>query len=349
MSTLTLRAVFLSNQSDQSLSGPICAIYLKVFPERARFSRWAIVLAGGDGKRLLPLTRTIAGDDRPKQFCNVVGGSTLLQQTLNRISGLVPCGRTLIVLTEIHNRYYAEQLPRLYPTRCLIQPENKGTTPAILYALMQIKKQDPEGLVAIFPSDHHFASRHAFSRRIGTCFSLAECHPYLAILLGIQADKPETSYGWIEPGADIPNSFTDSVAYVRRFWEKPSETQARDLMMRRCLWNSFVMIGQVESFLHLIRQSVPELHSLFEGFSHPFFFPSSDNLILREIYRSIPSSSFSDDVLTVCSEGIAVMRTSLRWSDLGEPQRVLSLSQKKPVKGDYSPHNLFWDTQNVRA
>ena len=82
--------------------------------------RWEVILAGGDGKRLLPLTRKITGDDRPKQFCALTGGETLLDQTRERVSRMISERQTLIVLTQTHERYYSTQLAGVPRSRLLL-------------------------------------------------------------------------------------------------------------------------------------------------------------------------------------------------------------------------------------
>src|SRR5689334_5866111 len=128
--------------------------------------RWGVILAGGDGKRLLPLTRKISGDDRPKQFCALTGGETLLDQTLRRVSPLIGDRQTLLLLTQTHKRFYADQLAGVADERLLVQPYNHGTAPAIAYSLTHIERMDSGAIVAFFPSDHHFANNEAFAAHI---------------------------------------------------------------------------------------------------------------------------------------------------------------------------------------
>jgi len=129
------------------------------------YHRWGLILAGGDGKRLLRLTRKLTGDDRPKQFCAVVGNETLLQQTRRRVSRLVPRWRTLLMLTRAHESFYADQVAGMPSTSMLIQPSNRGTAPAILCSLMRLREMDPKGVVAFFPSDHYFCGDEASSTK----------------------------------------------------------------------------------------------------------------------------------------------------------------------------------------
>src|SRR5712692_4300304 len=99
-----------------------------------RSERWAVILAGGDGTRLQSMTRAITGDNRPKQFVPVIGGSTLLDQTRRRVALSVLPSRTPFVVTEKHRRFYQSMTDRVSPNLLLEQPANKGTAPAILYA-----------------------------------------------------------------------------------------------------------------------------------------------------------------------------------------------------------------------
>jgi len=278
-------------------------------------------MAGGDGTRLLPLTRKISGDDRPKQFCALTGCETLLDQTRRRVSRIVTDQRTLLLLTQTHERFYAGQLSGVARERLLIQPYNHGTAPAIAYSLTHLQQIDSEAVVGFFPSDHHFADDEAFTSHMELAFAQTEQHPERVTLLGVTPDSPEEAYGWIEPGASLSGG---AVFGVRCFWEKPSRRVATRLMRRGCLWNSFVMVGRVSAFLEMIRRALPDLLDSFESMWTTVS-PVIEASALHEIYAKIPAANFSDEVLSKRPSDLAVLPApGLGWSDLGEPQRVLS-------------------------
>src|SRR6185437_16503819 len=108
------------------------------FPVRQRSARapWGVVLAGGEGVRLRPLSRLIAGDDRPKQFCRIFGDRTLLAQTRARLAPVVEDDHTLFVVTKSHEPYYREELKGVHSSRLIAQPKNKGTGAAIAAAVL---------------------------------------------------------------------------------------------------------------------------------------------------------------------------------------------------------------------
>src|SRR5437773_2955466 len=157
-------------------------------------SRWALILAGGDGRRLRPLTRQIAGDDRPKQFCPVLGGETLLEQTRRRVAALAPSERVLVVVVRAHERFYAPLLADV-PSRCVvIQPENRGTAPAILYGLLRLTAMTPVAPVALFPSDHYVSDDAAFIAHVEGATEAVRARPDLVVLLDRKSTRLNSSH-----------------------------------------------------------------------------------------------------------------------------------------------------------
>ena len=284
--------------------------------------RWAVILAGGEGARLRSLTQAIVGDERPKQFCQILGDETLLDQTRKRVALAVPPRRTLFVLTRTHERFYRSHLREVPPELLVVQPKNRGTAPAILYSLMRLSKLDPLSTVAFFPSDHYFSDDAGFMSYVDSAFDATHSGDDKVILLGIKPHGPETEYGWIEPLSSTVTS--DALSWVRRFWEKPTDEIARGLMDHGCLWNSFVMVGSVCAFLKMIRRALPDLWHSFESIE-PVLNTAGESKAVEKLYARIPDTNFSQSVLSQRPGNLAVLPVvGLKWNDLGKPQRVLS-------------------------
>ena len=293
-------------------------------------NQWAIILAGGDGTRLQSMTRAITGDNRPKQFVPVIGRSTLLDQTRRRVALSFDPSRTSIVVTQKHRRFYGPIANEISPSLLLEQPVNKGTAPAILYALLHVATKSPNAIVALFPSDHFFADDEEFMSHIDVAIDAVKVQPETVMLLGITPTAPETEYGWIEPEPSILASVEKSITRVKKFWEKPGANLASSLMKRGCLWNSFVMVGRVDALLKMTRAALPEMFAAFTAVRTRF-----EAAALAEVYSRIDDSNFSHQVLAVRPQDLMVVRVGdVGWSDLGEPKRVLSTLARIGVESE---------------
>ena len=290
-----------------------------------RASLWGLILAGGDGMRLRPLTRRIAGDERPKQFCPLLHGETLLDRTRRRVDLLVRPDRHVVVVSLPHEQYYRDLAVQLAPGRLAIQPSNRGTAAGMLRGLARVASLAGPVPLAVFPCDHYVSDDRAFARSIEDALSLAHARPDLVVVLGIEPTHAETQYGWIEPGRECLRAGDSSVGFaVRRFWEKPAHGQAQTLLRSGALWNSFVMVGSVDAFLALVAEALPGLVAAFapvwraDGSGH-------ETPMLRQIYDRIPAAGFSDAVLARLPDRLAVVRAKgFTWADLGDPERTLA-------------------------
>jgi mannose-1-phosphate guanylyltransferase len=286
--------------------------------------RWGLILAGGDGTRLRPLTRRIENDDRPKQFCRLLGNETLLDRTRRRTALLIPSERTLVLVTRGHEPFYAPLLEDA-PSGCVVrQAENRGTAPAILYGLLRVAAAAPTDAVGVFPSDHFVDDDSAFMGHVAVAFEVVRARPDLIVLLGVDADQAEPTYGWIEPGDVIPAGVWRGLFRVRRFWEKPPRSLAETLLASGALWNSFVLVARVPALLGLMKHAVPALFQAFDG-SRPAINTESEPETFSALYMRIPSTDFSETVLAPRAANLAVLRVSgVAWSDLGDPSRVMA-------------------------
>jgi mannose-1-phosphate guanylyltransferase len=230
----------------------------------------------------------------------------------------------MFVLTQTHERFYDSLLHGVPLEQLVAQPKNAGTAPAILYSLLRLSDVNPNSSVAFFPSDHYISDDVAFMSYVESAFEAARSRSDSVILLGIEPEGPEVEYGWIEPISPGVAKNTDALICVRRFWEKPTPELARDLMERGCLWNSFVMVGRVSTFLAMIRRAVPELFTRFSAIKSALN-TSKEKRVIRDLYFRLGEVNFSQHVLAASPESLLVLRVrGLTWSDLGRPQRVLS-------------------------
>ena len=290
--------------------------------------RYGVILAGGEGVRLRSLTRFLTGEDRPKQFCTLVGKTTLLAQTKQRIARHISPERTLFVLLRSHERFYARELRDTQPANLVVQPLNRGTLPAILYSLLRVVQLDEQAVVAILPSDHHYQEEERFQAAIDLVFETAEAEPSV-ILLGAAAKRAEVEYGWIEAEAAVSTNSRPFLR-VKSFWEKPSSRLAEVLLAHGCVWNTFVMVGRAHVFLELIRSRAPELYQAFDCT------PGQDEAAMRNLYEAFPSADFSRLILSETTDRLGVFCLGdVGWSDLGDPDRVITTLSETGQQSDW--------------
>jgi mannose-1-phosphate guanylyltransferase len=298
----------------------------------------ALVLAGGDGSRLRELTRRVVGDDRPKQFCPLLGRATLLEETLHRVGRLIPCENVRIVLQREHAPYYTPLLSSLPSENLVVQPANRGTAPAILYGVLKLGTSNLGGPLAIFPSDHYVSDDERFMAHVDRAFQIIRARPDLVVLLGVAAETPEQEFGWIEPGEALAGSWPGSVRRVRRFWEKPPAAVARRLMEAGCLWNTFVLVAYPFTLLTLVRQALPSMVDEFIRL-RPRLNSVWELSGARHLYSRLPTRDFSTHILAGRAANLAVLRLDgVGWSDLGRPGRVLAALSHAGTVPEWADH-----------
>ena len=297
--------------------------------------RWGVILAGGDGTRLRSLTQRVSDDNRPKQFCPLLGGKTLLAQTRLRVGANIHSSRTLFVLTRKHEPFYAAELENVPPSRMVIQPCNRGTLPAILWSLLRIIRQDEHASVVFFPSDHYYSHEEKFIEGVKSALDAAAGDPCAVMLLAAAPTQPEVEYGWIEPDRNTASRSGAGLMRVKRFWEKPASQTAERLLAEGCLWNTFVMAGSAGAFIEMIRQAVPGLYHSFEA-ALSVLDGSGEDAVMQSVYDKLPSADFSREVLSVSTKKLTVASLGdIGWSDLGDPHRLITTLFKSGIENPW--------------
>ena len=289
---------------------------------------WAVILAGGEGVRLRPLTYQICGDHRPKQYVTVFEGRSLLDQTLDRVGLVVPRARMAVVTMRSHARYFSRQLAASGSPYVLVQPDDRGTAAGILYPAQWIAWRDPEATVAIFPSDHFVQPEAAFMDHIARVAAWVDDHPDRLVLLGAPATQPEVEYGWIEPGKPLALEAPARIWEIRRFWEKPSEDVARTCLESGCLWNTFILVAKVRTLVRAGHETLPEVAERLAGIGR-FRGTEHEGWAVQQAYALMPTANFSRSILGPAPSFLAVSELpGVTWSDLGNPRRVLQVARE---------------------
>jgi mannose-1-phosphate guanylyltransferase len=283
---------------------------------------WTIVLAGGEGVRLRLLTRALHGEEVPKQYAMIHGGRSLLQWTVARALRWSTPDRIVVVVSaerEAQARRQLEPLARRAGGMIdvVAQPSNRGTGPGLVLPLARIMARDPEARVVVLPSDHYVRDEARFEESIQLAVAASDAQ---VALLGAVPDHAETQYGWIVTGR-TPAAQGGRV--VTRFCEKPPAALAERLLGQGALWNTFIMAGAARRFWALADAHIPSASSLFEVYRDAV--DSADEVYtLEQLYRCMPVSDFSRDVLQKARGLRAVPLEECGWSDWGTPERVLN-------------------------
>jgi len=293
---------------------------------------WAAILAGGEGRRLNSVTTAITGEPTPKQFCRLLGPMTMLEETRQRLAGVVDDSRTVLMLSKIHRRFYADLAQSRPPSLMVEQPASQGTGVAMAFALGRIRRADRDAVVAFFPSDHYYSNVGAFRRAVAAAYRIASEQWDRLVLVGATPHGVEPDYGWIEPSLPIGDtSAADHPVFgVNRFWEKPDTEAAVQLFQRQCLWNTFITVGTLDAFRRAFMATQPQLAGAMDAIEEASF--DDEPGVVESEYERVPSMSFSHDVLALAPELLAVvpLRAS-GWVDIGRPERLADVQRPAAI------------------
>jgi len=308
---------------------------------------YAILLCGGSGTRLWPLSRGL----RPKQLLALNGKETLLQQTAIRLARHVSASNLITVTHQDHRFEVKGQLSEVLPESIngvMAEHCARNTLPAIAWAVNRIHAESPQALIGVFPSDHVVANEDAFIEAWKTA-ELAAADGYLT-MLGITPTCPATGYGYIQPsrkrikhdGNSVLSSFE-----VARFVEKPDLKNAEKFVSDGYLWNSGMFVFRADFFMQMLEDYQPEMAKLIAGLN-------PENIC--EMYPTLANLSI-DYGLAEKAAKVAVVPVDMAWSDLGSWDSIYEQNEKTPecnvINGDVvsldTSNSLLWNTHGTLA
>jgi len=296
------------------------------FPEECH----AIVLAGGSGTRLWPLSRNLL----PKQLLVLGGELTLLQQTVTRILHVFNPEKVWIVTNEEHVFEVRKQVGAVHPgmeAQVLAEPLGRNTLPAIMLGLEQVVRSSEKALAAVFPSDHLIGRADAWADDLVRAARQAVSERF--VTFGVEPTKPETGYGYIALGRELD----EGVYEVDGFVEKPDILTAEAFFKNGShLWNSGMFLFRVKDFLRQVAKCQPELWA---------WWMARDEIPLVQGYRDIPNISVDYGVVEKI-DNISVVRAGFSWDDLGSWEAMYRLGEKDEMGNVIQGDVLALDCRN---
>ena len=269
---------------------------------------YAILMAGGVGSRFWPVSTS----EFPKQFHDMLGsGHTLIQKTFERLAKIIPVENILILTNEKYNQIVLDQLPLVKQEQVLLEPAMRNTAPCILYASLKIKKQNPNAVMVVAPSDHWIEDEDVFVQDLQRCFDFCSADNAL-MTLGIQPTFPNTGFGYIE----FDKTATTPVKKVIQFREKPNyETAKSFIESGNFLWNGGIFIWSVQSITTAFEKFQPAMNELFlKGWTD--YNTSKEASFIAANYPLAENVSIDYAILEK-AQNVYVLPASFDWNDLG--------------------------------
>lgn len=299
---------------------------------------YVVIMAGGIGSRFWPYSR----NSRPKQFIDVLGtGRSLLQMTYDRFLNITNKDNIMVVTNDIYGDLVKGQLPDISDDQVLLEPSRRNTAPCIAYAAYKIRKKDPNALMVVTPADHAIFKENAFNEVVSTALDAASQDSKL-ITIGIEPNRPETGYGYIQY---LEDEGDNAVKKVKTFTEKPDIELARTFLESGdFVWNAGIFVWSVETIISEFENCMSDIA---EVFSHgqDDFYTENETEFIKKAYSQSRNISIDYGIMEKASNVFVVMG-DFQWSDLGSWNSLHDLREKDENHNVVEANAIISDCSN---
>jgi mannose-1-phosphate guanylyltransferase len=272
---------------------------------------FAVIMAGGSGTRLWPLSRQA----RPKQTLQIGRPESLFQLAVQRLEGLFPPERILVVTIAEQAQLFQQQVPAIPAENYLLEPLPRGTASVVGLAAVAIHQRNPHACMAILTADHFIGNAERFRLLLQTGYEVAQ-NNYL-VTLGITPTYPATGYGYIQFGQSIGQFEGADVFQALKFKEKPSEELAANFIAGGDhAWNSGMFIWQVQDILEEFALQMPALSSQLQVIAEAWDTPQRE-AVLQQVWPQVKAQTIDYGIMEGARRVAVIPAAGLEWNDVG--------------------------------
>lgn len=272
---------------------------------------YAVIMAGGGGTRLWPLSRA----KKPKQMLKLVGDRTLYQVAVDRLKALFPSERILVVTTADQAEELRSQRPEIPQDNFVLEPAPRGTASAIGLTAVALQKRDPDAVMCVVTADHYIDHEDRFLDVLKAGYSAAAQN--FLVTLGITPTYPATGFGYIQQGTHL-ETFNDlDVFHALRFKEKPDQAAAQKMLESEDhTWNSGMFIWRVERIMEEYQRQMPELYKALIKIGDAWGGQDQDK-VLEKSWTPLKSVAIDYGIMEGAEQVAVIPARGLGWNDVG--------------------------------
>lgn len=268
----------------------------------------AVIMAGGAGTRLWPLSRA----SRPKQLVRLLGDSSLIRQSYERLAAMLPAEQIHIITNRAHLPMVAAELPEIPAENLIGEPVGRDTANAVALASAILRERDPDGVMGVFTADHVIRPVERFVDAVQSAFNIAAKRPDALLTIGVTPKSPETAFGYVKRG----KSAGDGAFEVDRFTEKPDAETAREYVdSGDFYWNSGNFVWSIRAIMDELKRHLPDSHAGVTRIAAAWVSPDGERLA-DQIYPTLEKISI-DYAVMERAEHVLVVPMDCDWCDVG--------------------------------